>query len=76
MDGQPYQMRPWDELLGQAIEVKKYDDHCLARIGKISVILPLGLATRLEEAICQQVGVLRTDNDYRFRLIREGMKGC
>jgi hypothetical protein len=76
MDGHPYYMRPWDEVLGPALGVEEHDCHCLARFGKIPVILPQEMATKLAEAIGQRVGVLRTDKDYRFRLIREGMKEC
>lgn len=76
MDRQPYHMRPWDEVLGPAHEVEEHDDHCLALIGKIPVILPQELAARLTEAKGQRVGVLRTDIDYRFRLIQGEHKGC
>jgi hypothetical protein len=69
MDGQPYHMRPWDEVLGSVDKVEEDEGHCIALIGKISVILPQELACRLSEAKGQHVGVLRTDNDYRFRVI-------
>jgi hypothetical protein len=69
MDGQPYHMRPWDEVLGPALEVEEYDGHCIALIGKIPVILPKEMAAKLREAIGQRVGILRTDSDYRFRII-------
>lgn len=76
MEGHPYYMRPWDEVLGPALEVAEHDDHCLALIGKIPVILPQELAARLTEAKGQRVGILRTDNDYRLRLIQGEQKGC
>jgi hypothetical protein len=69
MEGQPYHMRPWDEVLGPALGVEEYDGHCLALIGKIPVILPQEMATRLVEAKGQRVGVLRTDFDYRLRVL-------
>jgi len=69
MDSQPYHMRPWDEVLGPVHKVEKKDGHCLALIGKIPVLLPQELAARLKEAKGQRVGVLRTDNDYRLRVI-------
>jgi hypothetical protein len=72
MRGQPYHMRPWDEILGPALEVEEHDSHCLALIGKIPVVLPLEMASRLGEAKGQRVGILRTDNDYRFRVIDGG----
>jgi hypothetical protein len=76
MDNRPYYMQPWDEVLGPALEVEEHDGHCLALIGKISVLLPMEMSTRLEDAKGQRVGILRTDNDYRFRVIEEGIKGC
>ncbi len=64
-----YHMRPWDEVLGPALEVEEHDGYCLALIGKIPVYLPQDLASRLREAKGQRIGILRTDNDYRFRVI-------
>jgi len=69
MEAQPYHMRPWDEVLGQALGVEEHDGHCLALIGKIPVILPPEMAVRLTEAKGQRVGVLRTDFDYRLRVL-------
>lgn len=69
MDGQPYHMRPWEEVLGPIHKIEEDDGHCLALIGKIPVILPQEMAARLIEAKGQRVGVLRTDSDYRFRVI-------
>lgn len=69
MDSQPYHMRPWDEVLGPALGVEEHNDYCLALIGKIPVILPLEMAAKLAEAKGQRVGVLRTDFDYRLRVL-------
>ena len=69
MEGQPYHMRPWDEVLGPALGVEEHEDHCLALIGKIPVILPPRMAARLTEAKGKRVGVLRTDFDYRLRVL-------
>jgi hypothetical protein len=69
MDGQPYHIRPWDEVLGPALGVEEHDGHCLALIGKIPVILPQEMTAKLAEAKGQRIGVLRTDCDYRFRVI-------
>ena len=69
MESQPYHMRPWDEVLGPALGVEEHEDHCLALIGKIPVILPPEMATKLAEAKGQRIGVLRTDFDYRLRVL-------
>lgn len=73
MDGQPYHMQPWDEVLGPDLEVEEHYGYCLALIGKILVCLPQEMATRLKEARGQRVGILRTDKDYRLRLIAAAM---
>jgi hypothetical protein len=73
MDGQPYHMRPWDEVLGPYLEVEEHDGYCLALIGRILVCLPQEMAVRIREAKGQRVGILRTDNDYRFRVITAAM---
>jgi hypothetical protein len=69
MDGQPYHMRPWDEVLGPVHKVEEEDGYCLALIGKIPVLLPPELALRLRGAQGQRIGVLRTERDYRMRII-------
>jgi len=74
LDGQPYHMWPWDEVLGPDLEVEDHDGYCLALIGKILVCLPQEMAARLREAKGQRVGILRTDNGYRFRVITAAMQ--
>ena len=69
MDGQPYHMRPWDEVLGPDLEVEEHDGYCLALIGKVPVILPKEMVTKLKEAQGQRIGILRTEQDYRMRII-------
>lgn len=73
MYNRPYYMQPWDEVLGPAISVEDCEGHCIALIGKIPVLLPLEMSARLAEAKGQRVGILRTDNDYRLRVIEGGI---
>ena len=72
MDNRPYYMQPWDEVLGPAISIEEFEGHCLALIGKIPVLLPQEMSGRLSEVIGQRIGILRTDNDYRLRVIEGG----
>jgi hypothetical protein len=72
MDGQPYHMRPWDEVLGPVHEVEEEGGHCLALIGKIPVLLPLELAARIQALTGQKIGILRTEQDYRLRVCDQG----
>ena len=62
-------LRPWEEVLGLVNSVEEVNGQCLALIGKISVILPQELAARLTKTKGQRVGILRTDTDYRLRVI-------
>jgi hypothetical protein len=64
-----YRMRHWDEILGHVHRIEELDDYCLALIGKILVTLPKEMATRLKETKGQRIGILRTDRDYRLRVI-------
>jgi len=68
-------MQPWDEVLGPAISVEECEGHCLALVGKISVLLPLEMSRQLKDAKGQRVGILRTDDDYRLRVIEGGQNG-
>lgn len=72
MDGAPYHMRPWDEVLGQVNEVEEVEGYCLALIGKIPVSLPLELTPKLKELQSQKIGILRTEQDFRLRVIQGG----
>jgi hypothetical protein len=75
MDNRPYYMQPWDEVIGPAISVEECEGHCLSLVGKISVLLPLEMSRRLKDAKGQRVGILRTDDDYRLRVIEEEQNG-
>jgi len=72
MDNKPYYLQPWDEVLGPAISIEECEGHCLALIGKIPVLLPQEMSARLSEVKGQRIGILRTDNDYRLRVIEGG----
>ena len=69
MNGQPYHMRPWDEVLGPDHEVEETEGYCLALVGKIPVMLPQELASKIRELKGQRIGILRTDCDYRVRIL-------
>lgn len=65
-----YHLSVWEEVVGTLfnLEQSQYGG-LVALVGKIFVALPEEMATRLTEAKGQRVGVLRTDSDYRFRVI-------
>jgi hypothetical protein len=62
-------LKPWEEATGQLREVKLIDGICLTKIGPVDVILPEEIGENIKGFIGQRIGVLRTDNGYRFRVI-------
>jgi hypothetical protein len=71
MRSQPYHMRPWDEVYGQVYCIEEEDGQCIALIGKIPVVLPQDMTNKLAEAKGKRIGVLRTDTNYRMRILDE-----
>lgn len=60
----------WEEVLGQLYHVEQPQEGCLtALIGKILVVLPEEMAAKLRGLQGQKIGILRTDQDYRVRVI-------
>jgi len=72
MDARLYCLQPWEELSVPADKVEVLEGNCVARIGKLSVWLPTGLAAQLEQLKGKRITILRTDSDYRFRVLEEG----
>ena len=68
-DCELYRPRPWDEIYGKLYHLEKSQDYTFALIGKIQAVLPPEMFARLEELKGQEIGMIRTDSDYRVRLI-------
>jgi hypothetical protein len=66
----PVRLEPWMEALGQLHELKEQDGYLEARIGPTMVALPSELKEMLKDCIGRRIGILRTDIDYRFRVMR------
>lgn len=66
---QVYRLQPWEEALGLLKNVQLLEDYALAEIGPVTVALPIDIGERLNSLIGQRIGVLRTENDYRMRVI-------
>jgi hypothetical protein len=64
-----YCLKPWDEAIGLLKEVENLEGHILAKIGPVTIALPDEMGERINPFIGQRIGVLRTENDYRFRVI-------
>ncbi len=67
---QGYQLQPFEEAIGTLGDVQQLDGYTLAKIGPVSVALPMEMAERLSSLKGQRVGVIRTDNDFRLRIIK------
>jgi hypothetical protein len=66
----PMHFEPWMEARGLLHELREQDGQLVARIGPVLVTLPQGLEDRLSGLIGSKIGILRTDRDFRLRIIR------
>jgi len=62
---------PWAEARGQLHELMERDGCLVARIGPVAVELPDDLKEKLGDKVGHEIGILRTDTDYRFRCLDE-----
>ena len=66
---EPRRLRPWEEARGPFDELQDVAGCLLARIGPVTVALPDELRDRLQGLTGRVIAILRTDNDYRLRVI-------
>jgi hypothetical protein len=65
-----YGLSPWEEVLGQFTDLKQNSEGFFeALIGKVLIALPDEMAAKLKGLQGQRIGILRTDTDYRLRII-------
>ena len=65
-----HRLQPWEEARGQLRELLDLEGCCLAaRIGPVTVALPEELKGRLQGLIGQTICILRTDSEYRLRVV-------
>lgn len=62
-------LQPYEEALGQLKNVQILEGYALAEIGPVTVALPIEMGERLNSFIGQRIGVLRTEVDYRYRVM-------
>lgn len=62
-------LQPWEEARGQLHELPDLEGCLVARIGPVTVALPDELRERLQGLTGQTIGILRTDCDYRLRVV-------
>jgi hypothetical protein len=61
----------WEEAVGVLHGLQKSEGVLLAKIGQICIALPEDMAERLSGVQGCKIGLLRTDFDYRFRIISD-----
>ncbi len=64
-----YRLKPYEEAVGTLGEVQGFEDYALAKIGPVTVALPVEMVERLRSFKGQRVGVIRTETDFRLRVI-------
>jgi hypothetical protein len=62
-------LQPYEEALGQLKNVQRLEEYALAEIGPVTVALPIEMGERLNPLIGQRIGILRTEVDYRYRVM-------
>lgn len=71
-----YFLKPWEEAVGTLSELTEVDGYMTATIGGICVGVPEDIASSLlQPNVGKRVGLLRTDIDYRFKIIKERDNG-
>lgn len=67
----PHHLQAWDEIIGHVRDVQTSDSYALVTIGRITVVLPLEMAEQLTFFMDRRVGILKTETDYRMRVMEE-----
>jgi len=62
-------LQPWEEARGLLHELQDMEGCLVAKIGPVTVALPDELRERLQGLMDREIGILRTDVDYRFRCL-------
>jgi hypothetical protein len=70
-----YRLRTWEEAIGQFHELQEQEGHLLTRIGPVMVLLPLEMKDKLKDLVGHRIAVLRTENDYRMRILPDHLGG-
>jgi hypothetical protein len=62
-------LSPWEEGALTLIDLAEDDGFLVASGGKFRLCLPLHLKNDLAKCLGQRISILRTDCDYRFRIL-------
>lgn len=65
-----YRLSHWEEVIGTVLDLKQNQEGFFeALIGKVLVALPEEIGEKLKGLNGKKIGILRTDADYRMRII-------
>ena len=65
-----YRLSHWEEVIGPVLDLKQNQEGFFeALIGKVLIALPEEIGEKLKGLNGQKIGILRTDADYRMRII-------
>lgn len=65
-----YRLSHWEEVIGPILDIKQNPEGFFeALIGRVHVALPEEIGSKLQGLQGQRIGILRTDVDYRMRVI-------
>ena len=62
-------LEQWSDAIGSLHELREQDGCLVAKIGPVLVALPSELHDELQSHIGQKIAILRTDSDYRLRVV-------
>jgi hypothetical protein len=65
---EPYHMNELDEFVGELHNIEEMEGRLLALIGRIPVVLPEEMESRLKELLGKRIGILKLSG-YRVRVI-------
>jgi len=64
-------LSPWEEGALTLINLTEDDGYLIASGGKFRLCLPLLLKDDLAKCLGQTISILRTDTDYRMRILNQ-----
>jgi hypothetical protein len=64
-------LTPWEETAGPLFEIHDTGDFLQGRIGSRLINFPSEMGSKLQEYLGQRISILRTDKDYRIRILHE-----
>jgi hypothetical protein len=62
---------PWEEHALRLSDLAEDESFLIAMGGKVRLCLPLYLKNDLAKCLGMRISILRTDTDYRFRILED-----